>query len=129
MRFPNLRAFIGIKYVDFYSVIPMRRISHHIGFSSSERYHFEGTSIISFTDRRGLNYTEMGITIYEYACIRDMFFDIGFRLDFSHSLTQKPVNVTNYYIWKRMREKPSDCVSYGDSLLTKIEIETPMAFL
>jgi len=107
----------------------MRRISHHIGFSSSERYHFEGASIISFTDRRGLNYTEMGITIYEYACIRNMFFDIGFKLDFSHSLTQKPVNVINYYIWKRTSVKSSDCVSYGDSLLTKIEIETPMAFL
>ncbi len=129
MRFPNLRAFIGITAVDFYSVIPMRRISHHIGFSRSERYHFEGASIISSTDRRGLNFTEMELIIIEYACIRNMFFDIVFKLEFSHSLTQKPVNVTNYYIWNRMREKPSDCVSYGDRLLTKIEINTPMAFL
>jgi len=129
VRFPNLGAFIGITEVDFYSVIPMRRISHYIDFSSSERHHFEGASIIYFTDRRGLNFTEMELIIIEYACIRNMFFDIVFRLGFSHSLTQKPVNVTNYYIWKRMREKPSDCVSYGDSLRTKIEIRTPMAFL
>lgn len=128
MRFPNLGAFIGITEVYFYSVIPMRRISHYIGFSSSKRYHFDRPSFISFTDRRGLNYTEMGLIITEYACIRNMFFDIVFNLEFSHSLTQKPVNVTNYYIWN-MREKPSDCVSYGDRLLTKIEIKTPMAFL
>lgn len=71
----------------------------------------------------------MELIIIEYAYIHNMFFDIVFKLDFSHSLTQKLVNVTNYYIWKHMREKPSDCVSYGDSVKRKIEIKTPMAFL
>ena len=129
MRFPNLGTFIGIVDVHFHSVIPMRRISHFISFSSSERHHFERASIISFTDTRGLNFTEMEIMIYEYACIRNMFFDIVFKLEFSHYLTQKPVNVTNYYVWQQAEKRISTCPVAGECFNTVMTAETPMAFL
>lgn len=89
----------------------------------------EGISYIYSTDSAGIENAEMNFKTYEYACTADIIFDFEINLRFAHSLTQKPVNVVNYYVWQQAEKRISTCPVAGECFNTVMSAETPMAFL
>jgi len=89
----------------------------------------EGISYIYSTDRAGIESAEMNFKTYEYACTADIIFNFGINLRFAHSLTQKPVNVTNYHVWQQAEKRISTCPVAVECFNTVMSTETPMAFL